>query len=413
MNKENLSDWLQYINKLHTQTIDLGLGRVQTVAARLALLRPTCPVIIVGGTNGKGSTVAGLSFIYRAAGYKVGTFTSPILFKHNEYVRINGEVASDADYCMAYTKIEAVRGEITLTPFEFHTLAALLIFKNTPLDVLVMEVGLGGRLDAVNILDADVAVVTSIDIDHSEYLGFTREAIGREKAGIFRPNKPAICGDFNPPLSLISAATTIGAPLYCQGKDFWFEDKAGMTTWSWSCADIQYTRLPRNALATQNMAIVLMAVTLLQDRLVTNKLAIENGLRQTTLPGRIEVIPGPITKILDVAHNPAAVKWLANYLKAQKISGRTLAIFSMLIDKDMDESLKAIQSEIDYWYVAPLKTERATPKTLLEQAFAKNQIQYVRFYAAIKEAYEHAMNDAHIGDRVVIFGSFYTVAAVL
>ena len=222
-----LDEWLSWIAKVHSTEIELGLDRIKVVGARLNVLEPNCTVIIVGGTNGKGSTVAGIEAIYRAAGYLVGAFTSPILLKHNEQVRINGKDASDAKFCDAFAKVEAARGDIVLTPFEFQTLAALIIFHDYSLHVLILEVGLGGRLDAVNIIDADISIVTSIAIDHIEWLGSTREMIGREKAGIFRPKKPAVCGDNNPPQSLVEYAQSIGAEFICQGKDFHYTVQEG------------------------------------------------------------------------------------------------------------------------------------------------------------------------------------------
>jgi len=406
-----LNEWLTWISNIHYKEIDFGLERVKLVADRLDIISANCPVIIVGGTNGKGSTVAGLESIYRAAGFHVGTFTSPIIFKHNEYVRIDGITATDEAFCDAYAKIEIARGEITLTPFEYHTLAALLIFKSHQLDVMILEVGLGGRLDAVNILDADVAVVTSVSIDHVDYLGSTREEIGFEKAGIFRRDKPAVCGDKHPPASLINYADQIGAKLFCQGKDFNYVEN--LFHWSWQSNQLIYDELPRNALDCQNLSNVLMVITLLQDRLPVTRAAIDEGLNKVKLTGRIQIIPGAITEIYDVSHNPAAMELLKKRLKELPCDGKTLAVFSMLGDKDILNSIKNIAEEIDAWFVAPLNTSRSASKEQLVEIFSQATIVNATFFSSIHEAYFAAKAYANSGDRIIIFGSFHTVAEVM
>lgn len=410
MRFSTVSDWLTFVSSVHPAEIELGLDRVKEIAARLNLLSPSCTAIIVGGTNGKGSCVAGLAAIYRAAGYRVGTFTSPIFLKHNEQVRIDGQEASDEDFCEAFEKIESHRNNISLTPFEYHTLAALIIFKQYPLDVLLLEVGLGGRLDAVNIIDADVAVVTSIDIDHVEWLGLTREEIAREKAGIFRQGKPAVCGDFSPPRSLSEYANQIDTKLFYQGKDFYYRENA--THWSWMSQNIRYNDLPLTSLAIQNMATVLMAVELLQNQLPVTREAINQGLATVTLPGRIQVSEGPIRKIFDVAHNPAAVAFLAKQLQSMPCQGKTWAVFSMLADKDIFQSLLTIREVIDVWHIAPLPVKRGASQQVLAEALQKANIHHATFFTSIKEAYQSAFSHAQTGDRLVIFGSFSTVSEV-
>lgn len=403
-----LSEWLSWIASIHTTEIELGLDRVKAVAARLEGLSFDCPVIIVGGTNGKGSTVAGLEAIYRTMGYRVGAFTTPILFTHNEQVRVNGVLASDEDFCQAFEKIAAVRGDISLTPFEFCTLAALLIFKTHTLDVLLLEVGLGGRLDAVNIMDADVAIVTSIGIDHVDWLGPTRETIAYEKAGIFRPQKPAVCGDKHPPLTLLDHAARLSTPLFCQGNDFSYQETS--KEWSWQCEGTQYTHLPFASLATQNMSTVLMAITLLQARLPVTPAAIHHALATVTLMGRIEIINGPITWIYDVSHNPDSVALLAKRLNDLPCQGRTLAVFSMLGDKDIEASIQGIKAAVDEWYVAPLLVKRAAELDTLKHAFQEAGIQAVTYFSSIGKARHYAKTHAKAGDRVLVFGSFHTVA---
>lgn len=404
-----MQEWLDWIGSVHTTEIELGLDRIKLIANKLQLLTPACPVITVGGTNGKGSTVAGLEAIYRAAGYKTGAFTSPILFRHNEYVRIDGIEASDADFCQAYAAIEAVRGEISLTPFEYHTLAALIIFKQADLGVMLLEVGLGGRLDAVNIIDADVAVVASIGIDHAEWLGGTREAIAREKAGIFRQGRVAVYGESDMPASIREIADQQQVSLYHSGRDFNYQTTE--TDWCWQYKVKKIDHLPFNRLAIQNMANVLMVLELLQARLPVTDAQIRAGLKAVALTGRIQVIAGKVTQIFDVAHNPAAILFLAERLAHLPCEGKTLAVFSMLADKDIAGSIKVIENQMDEWFVAPLTVKRGASMQMLQEKFAGKG--KVNFYASLIDAYQAALKQAEQGDRVVVFGSFNTVAAVL
>jgi dihydrofolate synthase/folylpolyglutamate synthase len=394
MQFSTLGEWLNWISSLHNAEIELGLERVKKVAQCLDILKPTCPVIIVGGTNGKGSTVAALSAIYRASGYFVGTFTSPVLFSHNEYVRIDDCCASDEAFCDAYTKIEKARGEISLTPFEFHTLAALLIFKDQPLDVMILEVGLGGRLDAVNILDADVAVVTSIGIDHTDWLGPTREGIGFEKAGIFRSHKFAVCGDANPPATLIDYAKKIDAKLFIQNEHFSYEGNK------------------KTYLLPQNLSCAMMTVKLLQDKLPVAEDVMKTAIATCTLPGRLEKLDYEIEEIHDVSHNPEAIANLAHYLATHPVSGKTHAVFSMLKDKDIETSIKNIKSQINNWYLAPLATNRSVNPEQLRNIFETNAVKNVSLFTTIEQAYTMAKAAAEKNDRIVVFGSFHTVTAI-
>ena len=406
-----VNEWLNTINAIHGSEIDLGLDRVKEIAKKLDLLSQSCPLIIVGGTNGKGSTVYGLASIYRAANFRVGMFTSPMLISPLEQIKINGCNVTESQLCEAFNTIEIIRSHITLTPFEFFTLAALWIFKQNNLDVIILEVGLGGRLDAVNILDADLAIITSIDIDHVNYLGPTRDTIAYEKAGIFRSQKPAICGDFNPPPSLFSEAEKKQTELMCQGQAFHFEEQE--TSWSFWCRDSQYDDLPLNTLLIQNMATVLMAVTLMQTNLPVNRKAIDKGLLTISLPGRIQIVPGSVTQIYDVSHNPAAVKLLAKKIKNLS-DGKTHAVFSMLADKDIIESIHQIKAAIHHWYVAPLlDVKRAASFLMLKEAFLSAHVQAVTFFSSIEEAYLSAHQKAKEGDNIVIFGSFHTVSSVM
>lgn len=411
MKLSTMQAWLVHIGSVHQQPIALGLDRVRAVAERLRLLHPKATVIVVGGTNGKGSTVAGLEAIYRAAQYSVGAFTTPMLFKHNEEVRVNGRDASDAQFCEAFEAIEAARGDITLTPFEFHTLAALFIFERHPLDVWLLEVGMGGRLDAVNCVDADVAVITSIDLDHTAWLGETREAIGREKAGIMRAGRPVVVGDRHPPSTLDEVAKAVGARILNQGVDYDYQtDEPG---WSWRLGDAtRLTDLPHPILHKENMSTVLAVIHLLQSTLPVRKDAIQAGLKTARLPGRMETIPGEVPLILDVSHNPHAVALLATHLKAKACAGKTIAVFSMLADKDVVECLRRMADVIDAWFVAALDHPRASTVEQLKSAFETVGLHPVTFKDTLANAYEAARALARPGDRLVVFGSFVTVATI-
>lgn len=405
-----LTQWLKHIHNASSPEIVLGLERLYEMVALLSWKPPPCPVITVAGTNGKGSCVATLEKIYLMQGYRVGCFTSPILFRHNEMVRLQGKEASDQLFCDAYARIEQVRGKIALTPFEYHTLAALDIFRQQDLDVWILEVGLGGRLDAVNIIDADLAVIASIGIDHVEWLGNTRELIAREKAGIFRPGKPVVCGDSDPPASLLQQAQALAAPVYLQGRDFTYE--VGKDHWCWQSKNTCYQQLPFSQLEIRNLSTALMAIELLQPTLPVQSAAIYQGINQVFLAGRIEKLDLPILHILDVAHNPAAVSLLAQALQKMPRKKKCRAVFSMLKDKDICQSIQNIQPEIDDWYSAPLAVHRGASVDKLQEAFQQAQVSNVRFYSSIEEAYQQALQASQIGDYLVVFGSFYTVAAI-
>ncbi len=402
--------WLDWIKSLSMKEIDLGLDRVHQVLKRLDLSLEST-VITVAGTNGKGSTVAGLEAIYLEASKSTGAFTSPYLLHYNEQVRLQGKPVSDQILIDAFQEIKKHSENIPLTPFEFGTLAALWVFKQHRLDVVILEVGLGGRLDAVNAIDSDVSVVTSIALDHMEWLGTTREAIAREKSGIFRPGKPAVCGDFDPPLTLIQHAEAIGSPLFCQRRDFEYQENG--FHWNWWSDNKQFCDLPKTALALQNMSTVLKVVELLQPSLPVKREAIDRALKRVTLPGRIQVIPGKIKKILDVSHNPASVALLSDYLKKNPVLGKTRAVFSMLKDKDIFTSLKVIKNVIDHWYIAPLRTSRGMSEDKLRDIFQKENMKNWKMYACIEDAYKTELDDANENDRIVVFGSFHTVAEIL
>jgi len=419
VSRRTLGDWLAYLESLHPKTIELGLDRVRTVKQRLGL-NPGFPLIIVGGTNGKGSTCALLESILSAAGYRVGCYTSPHLLAYNERVRIRRELATDDALCRAFEVIEAVRGEVSLTYFEFGTLAAMWLFVRAGVDVAVLEVGLGGRLDAVNVFDADAAVITSVDIDHTEYLGPTREAIGGEKAGIYRGGRPAICADAEPPLTLLDHARSIGADLRQIGQDFGYEAQGSQWRF-WSRGphgEHRRDTLPWPALAgayqLSNAAAALAALDVLAERLPVSQADVRRGLHEVVLPGRFQVIPGRPIRVLDVAHNPHAARALASNLARQPCGGRTLAVLAMLGDKDMAGVVQAVAGRVDRWFLAGLPPPRGASAAQLRQALAAaGSAGEATLFADVVEAYRAACLAAAQDDRILIFGSFYTVAAVL
>jgi len=397
----------------------MGLSRVREVHARLDA-PVACPTITVSGTNGKGSTCALLETTLRFAGYRVGLYTSPHLLRYNERVQVAGTDAGDAELVTAFNAVEDARTAGTVVPltyFEFGTLAALWLFARARLDAQVLEVGLGGRLDAVNIVDADVAVVTSIDLDHLDYLGPTREAIGREKAGIFRAGRPAICGDRDPPRSLVDHAREIGAPLYRAGKEF--DAVAEGTQWRYRGPAGERFGLPMPALRgghqLGNAAMSLAALDLLRDRLPVSGGAVRDALVGVELPGRFQVLPGRPTIVLDVAHNPHAARVLAAALGDMGFHPETHAVFGMLADKDIRGVIDAVRARIDGWHVATLPGPRgASAAALIAQLRGAGVPDAtVRSYDSIDAAYRGARGGAGEADRIVVFGSFLTVAAAL
>lgn len=410
MRFNTLSDWLIWLETLHSKPIDLGLNRLTTVAKRLNLMKFP-PVITVAGTNGKGSCVTFLESIYHSAGYKVGAYTSPHLVKFNERIKINTIPATDMQLCEAFAKIDNARQTISLTYFEFTTLAALLLFQQSNLDILILEVGLGGRLDAVNYVDCDVAVITSIDLDHMDYLGNTREAIAIEKAGILRAGKPAICGDFDPPQSLINAANNLNSPLLCQGQEFSYV--IHNESWEWQSKEFPLRDLPIPFLPIQNAATALMAIRQL-PKLPISIEHIKQGLSEAQLPGRFQVLPNQaITTILDVAHNPHAARYLANKLHNTHFGGKTFAVCGMLLDKDRKNTLVSLINAIDHWYLADLPGSRGGKAQELANILTDfEQINHATF-DSILTAYQAALARATCYDRIIIFGSFHAVEPIL
>ncbi len=407
-----LDAWLAWQETLHPSAIDLGLERPGEVWRRMGQGKPAPVVITVAGTNGKGSSVAMLESILLAAGYRVGCYTSPHLSRYNERIRIDGAEVGDEALCESFERIDQARGDISLTYFEFGTLAAFDLFARAELDVAVLEVGLGGRLDAVNLIDADVALITAIDLDHAAWLGNDRETIAREKAGIMRQGLPAVCSDPNPPQSLLDYAAEIGAPLHRLGHEFSVQkDTEG---WQWQSGDEAPLALPLPALRgefqLQNAAGVLMALQLLRERLPLAPQQLRQGLLNARLAGRFELTPGDVVEIADVAHNPQSAAALAENLRQMPVEGRTLAVVAMLGDKDQAAAITAMTPVVDAWYVAGLDVPRGSDADTLAAVVETVSGQAPQRFAKVAAALQQARSDAHQGDRVVIFGSFYTVA---
>lgn len=416
-NPKTLNDWLNWQEQLHPHSIELGLDRVAHVWQRLHPQPFTCPVITIGGTNGKGSCVTLLSAILQAAGYRVGTYTSPHLLRYNERIVIDGVECDDISICAAFTRINQVRAETSLTYFEFGTLAALGIFANANLDAIILEVGLGGRLDAVNIIDPDVAMVTTVDLDHTQWLGTDRNAIAREKAGIFRTLRPAVIGDIDPPSMLLQCADQLGAKTLQAGKTFHWCNNG--LDWNWYGPNGVKTNLPlpnlRGEKQLANAAAVLMVLETLSTKLPIPPSAIHLGLKAAFCQARLQILPGAtVTWILDVAHNPQAARNLACELAKIPSTGQTHAIFSCLADKDAPGILQALAPQIDHWYLPQLTGQRTQPWQQLAHALdAANITTPKHGYASIHAAITDAIQKANIGDKILVTGSFTTVAAAI
>ena len=416
MRFHSLSDWLRWQESLHPREIELGLDRVRTVAARLDLLQPACPVIIVGGTNGKGSTLAYLEAIYSGAGYRTGLYTSPHLIRYNERIRIGQREADDAGIMAAFEAIDRARGDISLTYFEFATLAALWLCRQAAVDVMLLEVGLGGRLDAVNILDADVAIVTSIGLDHMDWLGGTRELIAREKAGIFRAGRPAICGESDPPADLAAVARECGAHWYALNQTFGHR-RGRDEHWDWWSLQREWSQLPQPSLGAgvqlDNAAAALMAIDCLQPRLPLECAAITAGLGAARLPGRCQSLEQEgVELVLDVAHNPQAAGALADWLAARPAPGRTRAVYAGLADKDVRSVTAPLLPAVDCWYVGSLSGTRARHADSVLPVLAQAGAEATAF-GDVASALQAARADSRPGDRILVFGSFLTVGEAL
>jgi len=394
----------------------MGLDRVADVRGRMDATFG-CPVFIVTGTNGKGSTCALLESMLVAAGYRTGLYTSPHLTSYNERVRIDGSPAADEALVAAFNAVEDARGDVPLTYFEHGTLAAFWLFARADLAAAVLEVGLGGRLDAVNVIDADVAIVTSVDLDHMDYLGPTREDIGREKAGIFRAGRPVVCGEPNPPAALLAHARVLGAPLSLIGRDYGFTTGEGQ--WDYWGPGVRRHGLPhpalRGAIQLVNAATAITALDLLHDRLHVSAGALRTGLVSVELAGRFQVLPGRPTIVLDVAHNPHAARVFAAALGTMGFHPRTIAVFGMLADKDIGGVVAAMIPRVDRWHVATLPPPRGASAASVRDALAAAGVASadVHTFDDVASAYRAARGEADEADRIAVFGSFLTVAAAL
>jgi dihydrofolate synthase/folylpolyglutamate synthase len=416
MSDRSLAQWLQYLEHLHPSEMELGLERVSLVAGRLSLLAPTCPVVTVAGTNGKGSTVAALEALLLFSGRKVGTFTSPHLQRYNERIRVAGEEVADEEIVAAFELIENARADTSLTYFEFSTLAALQVFRGRAVDVILLEVGLGGRLDATNILDPTLAVVTSIALDHQDWLGTTRGEIALEKAGILRPGKPAIIADADPPPELLDQAAALGAtPVWCYGRDFSELQDAGVGYLEIMTGPGESLRIPspqRSDLLPQNLCAALQAASMLKALPAPEQcLAV---LSRLVVTGRREILQvGQLSYVIDVAHNPASAAMLGEFLVSEPCQGRTLAIFSAMADKDIAGILAPLTTCVDAWFVADQPDNpRAAAASDIASTLRSIGATMISVSKNLRQALRRAQQLMSIDDRLVVFGSFYTVAAV-
>ncbi len=413
----NLEDWLAHCEQLHPHTIDMGLERVQQVAQRLNWQWP-CPVITVAGTNGKGSTCAMLEAVCRQSGYRTGVYTSPHLVHFEERCRIQGQSVGGAALVPHFERVEQARAGLALTYFEFTTLAILDLLCQAALDVVVLEVGLGGRLDAVNVVDADAAVVTCIDLDHTEWLGPDRESIGREKAGIARAGRPLIVSDPVPPASVVAHAEQIGADLWLQGRDFHFSGERHQ--WHWIGRERRYHGLAYPALRGANQLLnasgVLAVFEALRQRLPVTAQSVRNGLALVELPGRFQTLAGQPTVVLDVAHNPHSVAALFQNLDAMGFCPQTHAVFGAMADKDLATMLTRMVPLVTHWHVCDLPSPRAArAQDLAQQLKSLPGVdpQQVFTHASPAQALAVARENADPADRIVVFGSFLTVGGVI
>ncbi len=415
MRFQTLKEWLFWQESLHSSEIDLGLARSAEVLKRLAV-SIHCLVITVAGTNGKGSSVAMLEAIYLAAGYRVGAYTSPHFIHYNERIHLNGKPVGDAALCQTFERIDQARAEISLSYFEFGTLAAIDIFAATELDVVILEVGLGGRLDAANIIDADVALITPIALDHADWLGNDRELIGREKAGIMRDGKPVVCGDRNMPDSINDVAAEVGASLYRLGKDFDCQSQGEQ--WRWQSSERLRDALPAPALRGEfqrdNAAAVVMVLELLQKQLPISQAQLREGLANVVVQGRFQVLPGDAPIVLDVAHNPHAARSLAQNLNSWAMPGKTYALTAMMADKDHVGIISPLLDEIDHWVVTTIDMPRAASADKLAAIVIELGCDLpVEQALSVEVAFKQLLPRLEVHDRLIVFGSFYIVAEAM
>ncbi|WP_133134997.1 bifunctional tetrahydrofolate synthase/dihydrofolate synthase [Legionella rowbothamii] len=406
-----LAEWLSDLETRNINEIQLGLTRIQIVAERLQLLKPNCKVITVAGTNGKGSTVTALEHIYHTAGYKVGAYTSPHLIHFNERVRVGLMPITDDMLCQAFTLIELTRQDTILTYFEFITLAALWYFHKEQVDIIILEVGLGGRLDATNIIDADLSIITTIDLDHQDFLGDTLEAIGYEKAGILRSGKPFIYADENPPSSIVEVATGLSVSAYYLGKDFSFEESE--LVWSVRWGDTQINDLPTPAIQLKSAAAAITASLVLAHSLPVSYEHLHKAMENIFIPGRLQLQKGIVDVLYDVSHNPQSARLLAKTLVRYGKKATVHAVFSALKDKDILGLILPLKDYVDYWYPAQLDVKRAPSANLLLSYFKDAEIYAKICYNEPFLAFKAALDQAKPGDLIVVYGSFFTVGHIM
>ena len=419
MRFDTLPEWLAWQENLHFTEVDPGLDRIGLVWQRLNHVK-TLPfkIVTVAGTNGKGSSVAMLDAILRAADYKVGTYTSPHLLCYNERIVIGGQVCDDMAICRAFDEIDQARADVSLTYFEFATLAAIILFCEQDIDIALLEVGMGGRLDAVNLFDADIALITPISLDHTQWLGEDRETIAYEKAGVIRESKPVVCSEPEPATSLLAYADKLNAPIFRSGHQFRYQLEDN--NWSWSNAEYDWTGLALPALAgdyqVQNAAAVLQVVSLLTEQnFKIEQIHVHRGLTTVRLAGRFQEIVGPVVNhYFDVTHNAQGAKNLAKLLDSNECAGRTIAVLGMLKDKDASAVAEILAEQIDVWYVGGIMGNRGlTGVDLTSQIEGNVPTKAVYTHETILIAYEQALKEAKKGDRIIVFGSFHTVEAVM
>ena len=408
----DLETWLGYLEQLHPSSIELGLERVKSVAERLDLLQPAPYIFTVAGTNGKGTTCRTLEMILLAADKRVGVYSSPHLLRFTERVRINNQESTPSDTVKAFAAIEKARGDVSLTYFEYATLAALYQFKQAQLDVVILEVGLGGRLDATNIVDADIAIITTIGIDHVEYLGNTRESIGQEKAGIFKPKSIAIVGEPEIPSSILDVAHAVNCPVFAVNKD-WSYQQIDKLSWQFNSSIKQYKNLPIPHVPLANAATAIAALSYSPFSITQEQ--IDDALEKTSLIGRFQIIQSSPIVIVDVAHNPHAASYLVKQIELlkqqQSTVGKVRFVIGMLRDKDIKSTLSIFNA--DQWYCASLYGERGCNADILKQYLQEENVANIVTFDSVYEAYQKAMQEAKEDDIIVVCGSFHTVSAVL
>lgn len=414
---KTLEQWLSFIEHLHSKSIDMGLERMNQMIRKMNI-KFDIPVFTVGGTNGKGSICSYLEHILEAQGYKVGVHTSPHLLRFNERAKINGKYVEDEEFIKYFEAVEKARGELTLSYFEYTLLAILKLFQEKDLDAVILEIGLGGRLDAVNTVEPTVSIIASIGIDHTAFLGNTREEIAWDKAHIYRPNKPAICGDKNPPDTLISYAEDIGARLEVNGKDF-EGIKTGAHSWNYSGPNWKLIDLPlpsmKGVYQINNASAALAALEAVEGQIIVDRSSIEEGLKKALLSGRFQKIQGNPEIIVDVGHNPHAAVQLAETLKANPIQGKTYAVFGMLSDKDRQKVCALMAPCASRWFLADLPGPRGGRAEELKEFLVQEGTPEadIRIFTSVREGLQNALKTAQSTDRILVFGSFVTVSEAL